>query len=91
MLCDPAEYRKHTGGMPFSVELMEKLMNELEPGDLDVSAHAGKNSVKDLTWLGSLSPHAQAVLIDKSASLQIQCHVTCQIVLLMYARWRFPS
>ena len=45
MLCDPAEYREHTGGKPFSGEWMEKLMNELEPGDLDVSAQAGKNSV----------------------------------------------
>ena len=57
---------------------MQKLMNELEPGDLDVSAQAGKNSVKDLTWLGSLSPHAQAVLIDKSMSLQ--CRVSNRFV-----------
>ena len=72
MLCEPAEYRKHTGGKPFSVELTQKLMDELERGDLDVSAHAGKNSVKDLTWLGSLSPHAQAMFIDKSMSFH--CH-----------------
>ena len=53
---DPIEYRKATGGKPFSQELME-LRSSLEEGELDLASKASKEA--DLTWLGALHPATQ--------------------------------
>lgn len=58
MLSSPPEYRKHTGGKPFSPESLKKVMENLGSGDLDIAQH-GAVTKADMTWLGSLSPKAQ--------------------------------